>query len=249
MPPPKQPSTNSNTSSSSSSSYKYYTDADFAKDMNALTVQERQRVNEDIHDVPDVIVESPSILNAKHTEFQTVVGNLTSKSFRRTAWDRAVFLRPSLQKDMDHALIFLRARRFDAFDAATLLLNYYETRYVLGGDAWLIHTHVRWDNPLMPMMTEEDKVVFQQAIGLYMTPRPGTTTCRRLRYARAGALQVDTNPHAFVKSALYAFSWILQDVDFQRKGQIGILDLRGPIKLSAIQLMDWFKVVSPLLNT
>lgn len=56
---------------------------------------------------------------------------------RRKAFERAVFLRPSLENDDNMLLMFLRADRYDATSAAKRLLLHFEHKLELFGDAKL----------------------------------------------------------------------------------------------------------------
>lgn len=241
-------SSTTSTTPATSSSYSYYTDADFANDMNALTPLQRQRVTEDIHNVTDVVEETPAFLTSKLEEFQQVLENLTKRTHPRQAWDRAIFLRPSLSHK-NHALLFLRAKKFDAYDAASLLLKFYEAKYVLGGDAFMVQPTLRWMD-----LSSDDQVILNRGIGLFKIPRPGVGVCRRLRYDRCALLDATVNPHAFVRSVLYASLWNLHGegddgLEFQKAGLMAIFDLRGRLSFTTIQLLEWLKVVVPLLET
>lgn len=114
-----------------------YTDADLAADLNALTFQERQALEEDIHGVASTIEETPDLIETKIEELKAAVKRLNS--IRRSAWDRAVFLRPSLAHDRDLHLMFLRSRRFDAHEAALQLAVHFENKRRVFGDDLLIH--------------------------------------------------------------------------------------------------------------
>jgi len=78
--------------------------------MNALSFEERQAMEEDIHGVASVIEETPEFVAKKIEEMQLCLANLNSG--QRQAWDRAVFLRPGLAEDERFHLMFLRARDF-----------------------------------------------------------------------------------------------------------------------------------------
>jgi len=120
-----------------------YTDADLAADMNSLTFAERQAMEEDIHGVADVIEETPEFVSSKIEEMKQALANLNSQ--QRQAWDRAVFLRPALALDGLFHLIFLRARRFQASEAASLMAAYLRAKRDLWGDDLLIQ-RITWDD-------------------------------------------------------------------------------------------------------
>jgi len=120
-----------------------YTDADLAVDMNALSFAERQAVEEDIHGVADVIEQTPHFVAAKIEEMKEALGRLTA--LQRQAWDRVVFLRPALAEDLKSYLMFLRARRFRAVDAAGAMAAYFQAKRDLFGEDLLIH-RITWND-------------------------------------------------------------------------------------------------------
>jgi len=119
-----------------------YTDADLAADMNALTFEERQYMEEDVHGVADVIEETPEFVTQKIEEMKVFLE--ANKSPKR-AWDRAVFLRPALADDRRLYLMFLQARRFQSHDAARTMAAYFEAKRDLWGDDLLIH-RITWND-------------------------------------------------------------------------------------------------------
>jgi len=120
-----------------------YTDADLAKDLNAMTFAERQAMEEDIHGAGNVIEETPEFVTEKIEKMREALDHMNMK--RRQAWERAVFLRPALNGDRNLHLTFLRARRYRPDDAATLMAAYYQTKRDLFGDDLLIH-RITWND-------------------------------------------------------------------------------------------------------
>lgn len=123
-----------------------YSDADLAADMNALSFAERQALEEDIHGVRDVIEETEELVASKLEEMKKCLAKISTRE--RQAWDRAVFLRPSLSQDRKLYLMCLRARRFRVDDAAKLLVAYFRTKRDLFGDDLLIH-RITWNDVRM----------------------------------------------------------------------------------------------------
>jgi len=111
--------------------------------MNVLSFAERQAMVEDIHGVLDVIEETTELVAQSIEEMKQVLGRMNSQ--QREAWDRAVFLRPALADDQRFHLIFLRARRFQAYEATVLMVSYMRVKRDLWGDDLLIH-RITWDD-------------------------------------------------------------------------------------------------------
>jgi len=120
-----------------------YTDTDLASELNALSFSERQAMEEDIHGVAEVIQERPELVTAKIEEMLQALAKIDPQ--RRQAWDRAIFLRPALMEDRRLHLMFLRARRFRANDAAELQCAYFRAKRDLFGDELLIH-RITWND-------------------------------------------------------------------------------------------------------
>jgi len=120
-----------------------HTDADLAADMNALSFEQRQAMEDDIHGVSDIIEETPEFVKEKIIEMREELNKLSSR--KRHAWDRASFLRPSLSEDERLYLMCLRARRFRPDDAASLLAAYYGAKLDLFGENLLPH-RITWND-------------------------------------------------------------------------------------------------------
>jgi hypothetical protein len=120
-----------------------YTDADLAADMNQLTFEERQAMEEDIHGVSDVVHETEELIASTMKGMIEALAKLSSRE--RQAWDRAVFLRPALAQDRKLHLMCLRARRFRTLEAAKLLAAYFRAKRDLFGDELLVH-RITWQD-------------------------------------------------------------------------------------------------------
>ena len=107
-----------------------------AKEMNELSVTEREHVLEEVHGVADVIQETPVFVSQKLAELDQEISNIR----KRTAYERALFLSPRHVRDPKLRLMFLRAEYFDARKAATRMVLYFECKRVLWGDGKLVKT-------------------------------------------------------------------------------------------------------------
>ena len=120
-----------------------YSDADLAADMNALTFDERKAIEEDIHGVSDVIEETEEMVAQSIAQMKEAVERVSVRD--RQAWDRAVFLRPTLSEDRKLHMMCLRARRFRPLEAAMLLIAYFRAKRDLFGDDLLVH-RITWQD-------------------------------------------------------------------------------------------------------
>lgn len=107
-----------------------------AKEMNELSVTERERVLEEVHGVAEVMQETPVFVSQKLAKLDQEVSNIR----KRTAYDRALFLSTRHVRDPKLRLMFLRAEYFDARKAAKRMVLYFESKQVLWGDTKLVKT-------------------------------------------------------------------------------------------------------------
>jgi len=104
-----------------------------AQDLNALTVQQREKIYNEVHGVADIIDEKPEFVSECLTTMRKCLESEIPPT-RKKAMDRAVFLRPSIRSDDKFHLMFLRARQFDSSKAALLMTQYFENKLELFGD-------------------------------------------------------------------------------------------------------------------
>jgi hypothetical protein len=108
------------------------TDADLAKEMNELSVQERSNVLEEFHGVADARDETPEFVSSCISAFDEALAKIPKT--KRRASEKAFFLRPSLQSDGKFKLMFLRADHYDATKTATRMANFFDWKSRLFGE-------------------------------------------------------------------------------------------------------------------
>jgi hypothetical protein len=109
-----------------------WSDADLAKEMNELSVQEREQVLDDIHGVAKAVEETTEFVATCLKKLDKAISRLPKT--KRKALDRATFLKPSLQKDVKFKLMFLRADYYDARNAANRMARYFSNKLKLFGE-------------------------------------------------------------------------------------------------------------------
>lgn len=97
-------------------------DVNLVEELNQLSIQERNKVYEDIHGVSKPIEETPGLLQARFVAMQTELDKLPTK----TAYDLAWRQNRAFVEDPDFRLAFLRCEEFDAKKAAVRFSNYFE---------------------------------------------------------------------------------------------------------------------------
>lgn len=88
-----------------------------------------------VHGVNAIPDETPAFVKERIEATKAVMSKLPMS--KRRAFDRAVFLKPGLEKDDKLYLLFLRAERFDPVAAARKLTLHFEHKLELFGEAKL----------------------------------------------------------------------------------------------------------------
>ena len=109
------------------------TDALLAKELNKLTMEEREQVYYDVHGVANDIEETPEMIQQKLSELQAEIDQIALK----TAYEKALAEKPDYVHDETFRLMFLRAESFQAGPAAERLVRFLETKLKLFGNKLL----------------------------------------------------------------------------------------------------------------
>ena len=99
-----------------------------------MSIQERERVYEEIHGVDQDIPETPEIISRSLQEFEVEL----SKFKNKPAYDLAYQLNVSFVSNDKFRLMFLRATRFQTKAAAEKMVSYFEYKLDLFGPDKLV---------------------------------------------------------------------------------------------------------------
>jgi hypothetical protein len=124
-----------------------------AAELSKLSVQEREKISEEVHGIIDLPNETPELINDSIEQLKVELQKVPRST--RRAMDRAFFLRPGLETDTKFGLLFLRADNYDAEKAATRIAKYFQNKLELFGDAKLVKRITLED------MDEEDMETIQ----------------------------------------------------------------------------------------
>jgi len=217
-----------------------YDERALAEDLNALSVKDRQRMDEEIHGVADVNPELPDFVTEKLAAVRLEIQKLYPSQGLRRAYDRAVFLRPQIESDDTFLLMLLRAKRFDARDAACVLLQYFSSKLDLFGDK-LLGQKITW-NDLTP--TEQERV----KAGGYLHLKGVEPKGRVILFARVSYWDL-SDPISLVRGMWYINSAIEDDDEQQRKGAIMMMDLTGPFRHTPVEIVKFFAMIQKHMET
>jgi hypothetical protein len=106
------------------------TDALLAKELNQLSMKEREEVYHDIHGVAEIIEETPEFVEIKLKELELELAKIPIKDAYNQAKEKSQEYVTSIRQ----CLMFLRADRFDAREAAARMVRYYEEKLHMFGN-------------------------------------------------------------------------------------------------------------------
>jgi hypothetical protein len=100
-----------------------------AKEMNQLSVEEREKVLADIHGISPVVDEPQEFIDACLALLEKELTNIPSKA----AYDLASSMSREYTSSNKIRIMFLRAESFDAYKAASHIVRFFEEKYALFG--------------------------------------------------------------------------------------------------------------------
>jgi hypothetical protein len=233
-----------------------------AADLRSLTFQEHQAISDEIHGVGNTVIEETVervlealkslrenyLSNRQHsvTTGATTTNNSPNASrqdqhtlsAKREAYDRAVFLRPMLEKDDKLHLMFLRAQRFNPRLAAQHMFLYFEHKRALFGDELLTQKITLKD------LTNHEVRLVREGATQVLAGRERTG--RGIVYSRIGQWDL-SSPLALIRSIWYTLSAIEDDEDMQRNGVVMIGDWQGPFRHSPYDNMVFLSKIQPIV--
>jgi hypothetical protein len=101
-----------------------------AKEMNQLSVEEREKVLEDVHGIARAVDES---LDSVKNSLVLLEEELSKITRNKVAFDLAKFQSKEYVSSEKLRLMFLRAESFDAYKAAVRMVRFFDEKYKLFG--------------------------------------------------------------------------------------------------------------------
>ena len=109
-------------------------DALLARELNRLSMQEREQVLYEVHGVAEAIDEQPDFVNTSLSQLDTELDKIKEKA----AYDQALLLDPRYVRNLNFLLQLLRANRFDAKEAAVRMVRHFQCKLELFGAEKLV---------------------------------------------------------------------------------------------------------------
>ena len=100
-----------------------------ARDMNRLSVEEREKVFEDVHGIARVLDEPPEFIEACLALLEKELTNISNK----VAYDLASSISKEYTSSKERKLMFLRAESFDPCNAASRMVRFFNEKYEMFG--------------------------------------------------------------------------------------------------------------------
>jgi len=182
------------------------------EELNALSVEEREKVFDDIHGVSEAQEETPEFVALCIEKLNAELKAVPKK--RRHALDRAFFLKPNLDKDNKFKLMFLRADNYDAFKSARRMSQYFTDKLELFGEEKLVKKITLDD------LTEEDMEVFNT--GFFKVLDEKDSVGRTIWLNDLPKYQFD-RPLSVMRCTWYQIRATLEDETVQLKGAVAIV--------------------------
>jgi hypothetical protein len=109
------------------------TSAMLAKEMNQLSVEEREKVLEDIHGIARVVDEPYDFVKNNLVLLEEELSKATHEDHNKAAYDLAKLQSKEYVSSEKLRIMFLRAESFDAYNAASRMVRFFDEKYKLFG--------------------------------------------------------------------------------------------------------------------
>lgn len=109
-------------------------DALLARELNRLSMQEREQVLYEVHGVAEAVDEQPDFVNKSLCQLDIELDKIQGKA----AYDQALLLDPQYVRNLNFLLKLLRSSRFDAKGAAVRMVRYFQCKLELFGTEKLV---------------------------------------------------------------------------------------------------------------
>jgi hypothetical protein len=105
-----------------------------ARELNRMSMQEREQVLYEVHGVAEAIKEQPDFVNTRLSQFDTELDNIQGKA----AYNQALLLDPRYVRNLNFRLQLLRSTRFNAKEATVRMVRHFQCKLELFGTEKLV---------------------------------------------------------------------------------------------------------------
>jgi hypothetical protein len=189
--------------------------SELAKEMNELSMADRDELLRDIHGVNDHIEETPEFVAQKLVELEKALKQIRNKD----AYDLAQSKSPEYVSEGNFRLLFLRADRFAPYKAAVRMVRHFETKLELFGPG-KIARDIEMDD------LEEDGIACLES-GFTQTLPVRDSSGRSISCWIPELRPRDCSIEARMRACFYGGMIALWDEETQKKGIVIIVYLFG----------------------
>lgn len=191
-----------------------------AEEMNALSVEERERVYDEIHGVASIREETPELVSTSLEKMREELAEMPRRT--KAILDRAIFTKPSIARDDKFHMMFLRASRFDPHEAAYKMCRFFLHKLKLFGAEKLVR-----EITLDDLEEQELRFMYDGSIQFHIVNARGM----RAEYIMLSAYYHDTgevcNCEAWMRYQFYQLMTVLEDEEVQKRGIVEVHNFCG----------------------
>ena len=212
-------------------------DSVLAKEFSNLSTQERTRTYEELHGVNDCVEETPVFLQNSLRQLDEALLRITVKP----AYEIAMRQSPNFVMDAQFKLMFLRADGFHPEKAATRLVAYFEGKLQYFGES-LLTKRVQFSD-----LDEDDQACVRSGHFQVLPSRDqsGRAIVIDMDVYRDQSYKTPTNR---LRSSIFLFLMLAEDVENQKRGLVMIAMQMSPIDLGKSTTHSMFREYSRALS-
>ena len=200
--------------------------------MQSLSVSERESIYDEIHGCGGITEETPEMVARCLEEMRAAIHQIPQQS--RKAHNRAVFLRPSLESDDRYHLMFLRARKFNATDAAYHMCRSFEHKLKLFGEEKLVKS-IAFDD-----LGETERTTHAYSAAMQMLPTSDSTG-RGVFLVNIPSLKLEEDFYSLARYTWYlVYSAAEGNEELQKRGVVQVMTYFGDCEVTLSQVLEFF---------
>ena len=217
------------------------------KELNSMTLQERERVYEELHGVASPIVETPTLISTKLEEMDVCIQNTTHKPAYNMILQHYRLLQQEdvtipYVNDSSFRLMFLRSDRYNVQDATTRFVQHLEYKHSLFGYDKLMKRSITLQDLLegtatggaaaktrgvttIPSNTSSNSLKMLDTLqsGTFQLLNQRDSSGRAVLFDATGYHGTMIHHESTLKLYWYVVMSALEDVESQKSGFVGIL--------------------------
>lgn len=194
-----------------------------ASDMSKLSLQEREKAENDIHGIGDTVVETPELLTRCLEEMNHYLDAMK----RGTSFELAEAIDRSYTSNVHFRTMFVRAERYRPVDAAERMIRFFDCKKELFGTDLLVK------DILLEHLSDDDIEALESG-GLQVCPAKDSGG--RPMLAIMLGLRRYKRPENMQRACFYIYMVVAEDLDAQLKGIVNVSYAVGSPVFKSVQI-------------